>query len=291
MDGSNSLIEEIRGVDWLFWIYNSITLIFLIMMGREVNHRWLFALSNLALIFTSLLLIRFRINGFSTGFIDLLRNGYPYLYFFYLHWESGMIRYLFHSHSFDAIVQRWDLAVFGVHLNDILANFQPVWFSELISFSYFFYYLLMLLPFFLYRQNNNQKFRQFIFDISLLYLIHYFIFYLFPVLGPIQHHYEVFHDGVLFEPLMRMIYTLGDSPGGAMPSSHVAIAVLSLCWLFHGKKKVAWLVTPLLICLIFSTVYLSYHYAIDAVVGLADALLFYFVMQWLRIRFPKMAFT
>ena len=290
MDGSKSTLEETRTVDWLFWVYNTITLIFLILMGKRIENRWLFAFSNLALILISLLFIRFKVNGFSWSGIRILRNGYPYLFFFYLHWESGMIRKIFHALPFDPVVQQWDLAIFGVHPHSVLSQFQPLWFTELIHFGYFFYYILMLLPAILFYRKDLTAFRRFLFDISLLYLIHYFIFYAFPVHGPIEHHYNTFTNGILFEPIMKIIYSIGDSPGGAMPSSHVSIAVLSWCWLLVKRKRLALILAPLVLCLVFSTVYLSYHYAIDAIVGVAFGLLFFILMQWLRAKYPKVEF-
>ncbi len=292
MDGSNSsLTTEVRGVDWLFWIYNSITLALLLLFGGSVHNRWTFLASNFALLFISYFIIRFKVNGSANRWTIFLRNWYPYPYFFYLHWESGKINHLFFSHTFDPLVQQWDKAIFGVHLHDILYHFQPLWFSELIHFTYFFYYIIILLPAFLLYKNDFLSFKQFIYDISLLYLLHYFFFYVFPVLGPVTEHYVKFQHGVFFVPLMDLIYKIGDSPGGAIPSSHVSIAILSWCWIYLRRKTVAWCIFPILIGLIFSTVYLSYHYTIDAVSGLLVGLIFFFVMQWLRKKYGAMSFT
>jgi len=292
MDGSKtSLTTEVRGVDWLFWIYNSITVILLLLFGETVHNRWMYLSSNFGLIFISFFIIRFKVNGAPNPLMIMLRNGYPYFYFFYLHWESGEINHLIFTHSFDTLVQHWDKAIFGVHLHDILYQFQPLWFSELIHFTYFFYYILILLPAFLFYKNNFESFKKFIFDVSLLYLIHYFIFYIFPVLGPVAEHYARFRHGVFFVPLMDLIYKIGDSPGGAIPSSHISIAILSWCWIFIRKRNIAVSLIPLVLGLIFSTVYLSYHYAIDALTGLIIGILFFLMMQRLRQRFPNLSFT
>ena len=277
-----------RPTDWLFWSYNAIVVIFLILMGNRVEFRWLYLCSNLILIVASVIIIRMATRYPHNRIIRFLRHWYPFGYFFYLHWESGMIGLLFFDHRLDPIVAGWDLAIFGDYLHNILYQFQPLWFSEFIHFTYFFYYILMIMPaLILYLRNEELRFRNYLFELSLLYLIHYTIFYMFPVEGPIDLHLERFPDGLIFIPMMKIFYHIGDSPGGAMPSSHVSVAILSWWWMLHIRRRWMALLTFLTICLIFSTVYLSYHYAIDSVAGFLVGSVFVFVMSLLKKRYGR----
>lgn len=287
MDGSNT---DVKWSDWFFGIYNAVLVILLLLMGNHVHNRWLYFLSNLALILLSVLLIRGHHSYPEKKVLRFFRHWYPFLYFFYLHWESGMVGDLLFQGSFDAIVAAWDVALFGDYLHDILYRFQPLWFSEFIHFTYSFYYLLLLAPAFYLYQVDFHKFSQYVFDVSLLYLLHYTLFYMFPVIGPIEYHYAKFPDGLMFIPLMKFLYIIGDSPGGAMPSSHVSVAILSWYWLYKITPVLAWMAAFLVLCLIFSTVYLSFHYAIDAVAGLLVGTLFVLLMHWLRKTYHNHAF-
>jgi len=277
--------------DWLFWIYNTLVAVFLLLMGYRITYRWLYLLSNIALIVLSAVLIIYTRRYPHAKWLRFLRQWYPFGYFFYLHWESGMIGKLFFNHRFDYLVASWDFSLFGDYLHNILYQFQPLWFSEFIHFTYFFYYILLFLPaVILYFQGDHLRFRNYVFDVSLLYLIHYTVFYIFPVVGPIEHHLSKFPDGVLFIPLMKLFYKIGDSPGGAMPSSHVSVAVLGWFWMLHIRRRWMPVLTFLVVCLIFSTVYLSYHYAIDSLVGFIVGVLFVVAMQYLRRRYGRETF-
>ncbi|MCF7803911.1 MAG: phosphatase PAP2 family protein [Candidatus Marinimicrobia bacterium] len=286
MDGSDNTF---RLTDWLFWIYNAIVVILLLLMGNHVEGRWVYLGANFGLIILSVLLIHLRHRFPGSPVFSILRNWYPLLYFFFLHWESGMIGDILFQGSFDSLVAAWDYALFGDYLHNILYRYQPIWFSEFIHFTYFFYYLLLIAPALLLYRDDREKFASYVFDVSLFYLIQYTIFYMFPVIGPIEHHYAKFPDGVLFIPLMKILYVLGDSPGGAVPSSHVSVALLSWYWLYKIKPRLALPSLFLVACLVFSTVYLSFHYAIDAVAGLIFGVLLIRFLDYLRSRYGEYA--
>ncbi len=279
-----------RYSDCLFWCYNSIVVIFLVLSGHRVDHRWALLSSNVGLILLSVAIIRVYWRQPENTLFRFARHWYPFFYFSYLHWESGMIRHLFHPHSFDALVKYWDLSLFGDYLHNILYQFQPIWFAECIHFTYFFYYILIFLTGLLLYRSDLRNYKRYIFDITILYLAHYTVFYVFPVVGPIDLHLARFPDGVIFIPLMKFLYRVGDSPGGAMPSSHVSVAVLAWVWLYRYSKKIAMMASVFTVSLIFSTVYLSYHYAIDTVAGFAVGVFFVVLMFFLRRRYGEYSF-
>jgi len=280
-----------RWSDVFFLSYNTIVSVFLLLSGYGVEFRWWLLLSNIALILANVGVVRLHQLYATNRPLRIARNWYPFVYFSYLHWESGMLRHLFHSHSFDPLVRSWDLAIFGNYLHNILYQFQPLWFAEFVHFTYFYYYILLLLPGFLFFRHDMQRFKNYVFDITLLYLIQYTIFYVFPVIGPIALHSARFPDGVLFIPLMKFLYRVGDSPGGAMPSSHVSVAVLAWTWLYRYRKSYALALSLFTVSLIFSTVYLSYHYAVDAIAGFLLGVIFVIIMGLLRRNYGKYAFT
>ena len=77
--------------------------------------------------------------------------------------------------------------------------------------------------------------------------------------------------------VMNFLFANGDLDGGAMPSSHVAGALVVVIYAFKYLKRWFWAVLGLFIPLTLSTVYNSYHYATDIIAGLAAGWLFYFI--------------
>lgn len=57
--------------------------------------------------------------------------------------------------------------------------------------------------------------------------------------------------------------------GGAFPSAHVAASVVALAALWIWRRGWLWVFVPLVANLTVAAVYLHYHYAIDAIVGVA----------------------
>ena len=84
----------------------------------------------------------------------------------------------------------------------------------------------------------------------------------------------IFPEPVLdgpFHKLMGMIYHYFETDGAAFPSSHVAIALVTVYFSFCYLRRIRWfhLVMAILLCL--STVYCRYHYAVDVLGGALTA--------------------
>ncbi|MGZ4164870.1 MAG: phosphatase PAP2 family protein, partial [Tumebacillaceae bacterium] len=56
------------------------------------------------------------------------------------------------------------------------------------------------------------------------------------------------------------------------PSLHTGISVVMLVNVWRHSRRLVWLYAPLVTMIIFSTVYLRLHYAIDVIAGIALAL-------------------
>jgi membrane-associated phospholipid phosphatase len=74
---------------------------------------------------------------------------------------------------------------------------------------------------------------------------------------------------------MDFLFANGDLDGGAMPSSHVAGALVVVIYAFKYLKSWFWATLGLFIPMTFSTVYNSYHYATDIIAGLIAGWLLY----------------
>jgi membrane-associated phospholipid phosphatase len=73
------------------------------------------------------------------------------------------------------------------------------------------------------------------------------------------------------------------------PSMHVAISCLVWLYAFRNSRPLFWLLSPLILSLWVSTIYLRYHYLVDVAAGLVLAPASFLLANWLFGRFGDMA--
>lgn len=177
--------------------------------------------------------------------------------------------------SFDAMVQRWDLWLFGLQpafaWPRSLANY---WVAEFLSFCYLTFYAIgFATPGVLWATGRKEAARQAMFALLLTMFACYSIFLLFPVGGP--SYFWPWAEGPEWSgPLVKVvrgIITGGDSWGTAFPSSHVAGSVVALVFAFRGWKPLGWILLVPVTGILLAVVYLQIHYGVDAIAGLAMA--------------------
>jgi membrane-associated phospholipid phosphatase len=71
------------------------------------------------------------------------------------------------------------------------------------------------------------------------------------------------------------------------PSMHVAISFVVWLYAYRNSRKLFWLLTPLILSLWLSTLYLHYHYLVDVVAGLVLAPLSFVLANWMFRRFGE----
>jgi membrane-associated phospholipid phosphatase len=180
--------------------------------------------------------------------------------------------------TYDAVVARIDLAVFGRHLNLLWMPGMPqVWLSELMHMVYFAYYPMIFLPPLLVAiAGRRHAFQDITFRLMTTYVGCYLIYLVFPVVGPAElmpHYAGPLTEGMFFQ-LTTAARDGGDSLGTAFPSSHSAGAVTAafIAWRWF-RPAAAWAVSLQAGGVLLATVYTQNHFAIDAVAGLAAAIL------------------
>ena len=219
---------------------------------------------------------RFRIDRWKAGAVVL--DFYPLVGFGLFYSEVGpLVRAMHVGGLHDAAIQNLEQIIFGfqpaqeLHL---LWPWRPL--GEYLHLGYFAYYFLTpTLAVVLWLRRPRREFEIAIGTVSLSYYLCFAIFLLYPVVGP--YHAFPRSDpatvGYLLPGLVRSVLDRGSSLGAAFPSSHVAVAVT--VWImamrFHVRlSRVFALIVP---ALIVGVVYGGYHYAVDALAGVALAIL------------------
>ncbi|HXV85788.1 MAG TPA: phosphatase PAP2 family protein [Gemmatimonadales bacterium] len=214
-----------------------------------------------------------------------LRDFYPLIIISGLYTEIGIVnqqlpREVIFSH--DALLQRWELAIFGSQpARDWIRAWPSVFWSGVLHLAYFAYYPIVLFgPLGLALRGQRAGARHVILLIMTSYVLCYVVFILFPVAGP---NYVFPHPtGPVREVWSaRMVYGLldqGSSIGAAFPSSHVAATVATTLGVAQHWRRMAWVFVPAAVLLTVGTVYCQMHYVIDATAGLVVG-----VAAWLMV--------
>ncbi|MEY4387024.1 MAG: putative rane protein [Verrucomicrobiota bacterium] len=253
------------------------------------------------------LLIRASAKSPQNRVLDFLRNFYPVLLYTAFYRETGSLNQMVHTGYVDPTFFRLDEQIFGFAPSfKFMDAFPQTWVSEIFYFSYFSYYLMITgvgLALFL---RERKQFYHYVSVCSFVFYVCYTIYIFLPVVGPRIYYRELvdfdlppdvipsvvpeFPASVQAGPffkIMAVIYHNFESPGAAFPSSHVAIALVTVYFSFLYLRKIRWphLVLALLLCA--STVYGRYHYAIDVAAGALTTAIFLPLGNWLYRKFGK----
>jgi len=223
--------------------------------------------------------------------LDFLRHFYPVLLYVGFYRETGALNHMLTSTYLDPVFIRFDAALFGLQPSLAFMEYLPYWpVSEVLYIAYFSYYLMIVgVGLALYVRNRAQFFH-YVSVVSFVFYVCYLVYIFTPVMGPRIFHREIngyslpptvqpevvpeFPAAVqagLFFRIMGWIYETFEAPGAAFPSSHVVVAIATLCFSFRYLRRIRFLHLLAVVLLCLSTVYCRYHYVVDVVAGVAAA--------------------
>jgi membrane-associated phospholipid phosphatase len=281
-----TLVEQFNAIDWATMAYLGITGFAVLVFHANLDNWYRFIVVRTVIASALLVMIKFSPLAAIHG-LRVLRYWYPALLFPYFYTETGSLNQMVLQGYWDPFFAEIDLFIFGTHPNlwlyDRLNDFT---FNEIIHFCYFSYYFIAtLLGVVLYLRRDIAFARSF-FGISVGFYACYLLYMFIPVVGPLHYREDRFLDGGLFVQIMDWIYANAEKPGAAFPSSHVAIASMTLLYAFKSHRPTFWVFLPLVLGLIFSTIYGFYHYVIDVIAGLVVGYVFFRVCnRWFDRRF------
>jgi membrane-associated phospholipid phosphatase len=205
------------------------------------------------------------------AFVRILYPGMLVMFFYTM---TGGQMFLLFDRFFDNQVVGWERALFGeeitLYIDQHLLNVPT---TEVLSFCYFCYYLIF--PGFLisaFIQRHDKIIREYLTATCLTFFVSYALFWLYPVEGPRWYLTgEYAHE--VYGPLLRklVVYVIDHAAvhGGAMPSSHTGVALVTLVFCFRYYRRAAWWLLPIVTGLALGTFWGRFHYFSDTVVGAA----------------------
>jgi membrane-associated phospholipid phosphatase len=182
-----------------------------------------------------------------------------------------------HPRDFDWQLAAIDHRMFGVHPTVWMERllFPPL--TEVLQIIYASYYFLpIILGAVLWRKGWMEKFHFWVFVLMFGFYLSYLGYIAVPAIGPrfiLAAEQTQPLAGVWFFETIRA--TLDKAEGitrDCFPSGHTELTILVLYYAYRFHRPTFyWMLGPVL-ALIFSTVYLRYHYVIDVIAGAALAL-------------------
>lgn len=205
-------------------------------------------------------------------FWKIVRVLYPVFLFTLFYEAVGPQIFMVFDQPFDSSVVRLEKLIFGVDPAFALQPHMEIWLNELMNFGYSSYYLMLPgVVAILLLKRRVRSLERMVLAAAVTFYLCYFIFIFYPVVGPRFHlddYYYLPFIGPFFTPLTQRILAAGGLYGGAMPSSHCAVALVALWALAREVRKATIPAFLLLTLLCVSTVYGRYHYLTDVVIGL-----------------------
>ncbi|HYQ48332.1 MAG TPA: phosphatase PAP2 family protein, partial [Thermodesulfovibrionales bacterium] len=184
----------------------------------------------------------------------------------------GHLVHAINPQDIDPLLIRLDRLLFGGHPTVMMERIMMPLLTDLLQVAYSSYYLLpVTLGAVLLIRKRDDAFDRSLFLIMFCFYLSYAGYLLFPALGPrftmshLQH--EELRGLFLTGPIQELLNRLEGIKRDAFPSGHTGIALTVLVLSRRYEKSLFRLFLPFVTALIFSTVYLRYHYVVDVLAG------------------------
>ena len=237
------------------------------------------------------------IRKFVRPYWNIVRDWFPFLIILMMYYSLwGAATHLLVTHDRDTALFAWDHRLFGFEPSLALQRIISPPLTAWMEFAYSFHlYNIPIVACFIYMCRPRQRFREMMFGLVLVTLFGLIGYILVPAVGPLyalRNQYTV----PLTQPLAifsRQIDFMDYAriTRDVFPSLHVGISFVVWLYAWRNSKALFWILSPFMLSLWFSTVYLRYHYFIDCVAGFIIAPLAYCLANWLFARFGEVSVT
>jgi membrane-associated phospholipid phosphatase len=184
---------------------------------------------------------------------------------------------------YDSYLAKIDRMIFGTDPTTISLYFNNPWFTEFIQIIYGIFYLMpVFFALELYLGHKYEQLKYAMFVVFIGFYLSFLGYLMLPAIGPrfTIHTFSSIDTelpGIFFTKLLRQVIDFGESiPAGvanpeafaqrdAFPSGHTIMIVLITYLSRKVRSKSFYFYFPYACLMIFSTVYLRYHYVADLI--------------------------
>ncbi len=261
-----------------------ISVISLVCMNRIPEWRWIVPINTLLILFIFFIARRFSAAPKSSP-LRWLRDWYTVAVIVWVFKAIYFMVFPIRGVDYDGILIDIDLWLFGVNPTEWMAQFAHPVLTEILQIVYASYYFLFLVTGYeLYRNGRMREFYYLMFLVAYGFYLSYLGYFAVPAIGPrfTIHDYHTMHEtlpGIYFTDTIRYLLDAGESiPYGVpnpedyvqrdvFPSGHTQLTLVLMYAVVLYRMRIRTFILIVGSLLIFSTVYLWYHYVIDIIAG------------------------
>ncbi|HEX6810242.1 MAG TPA: phosphatase PAP2 family protein [Planctomycetota bacterium] len=175
-----------------------------------------------------------------------------------------------HPEPWEYVWLQWDRAVFGSDLAVLADRWLGPLCVDVLQIVYTsFYFIPIAAVISALRGRGWAAFDRALLIVVAGFLASYLGYVLVPTLSPalvLAHAAEP--QGLSVTPFLRHVIDAGEAnPHNCFPSGHTMLTIVSLIVAWRWNRRWCWVLLPLVLTLIASTVLLRYHWATDVVAG------------------------
>jgi membrane-associated phospholipid phosphatase len=232
-----------------------------------------------------------RLREFVRPYWEILRDWFPFLVILLMYYSLwGEATLLMVTTDRDAELIAWDERLFGVQASVAIQPIISPPLTAWMELAYTFHIVnIPIVACFIYLRRSRRRFREMMAGVLVVSFFGLLGYLLVPAIGPVytlRDQYTV----PLSQPLAivnRQIEFMDFAriKRDVFPSLHVGISFLVWLYAFRNSRRLFWILSPFILSLWVSTVYLRYHYLVDVVAGLVLAPPCFLLANWLFKRF------
>ncbi|NJD55203.1 MAG: phosphatase PAP2 family protein [Nitrospirae bacterium] len=275
-----NVLLQLRPADALNFFFLAILTVITVAYRHVVDHTAHLILLYSGLFFAQAFLILFREKNRAFHWVYHLI--FPTISILVIFDSLGHLVHAINPQDIDPLLISLDRLLFGGHPTVMMEHIMTPLLTDLLQLAYSSYYFLpVTLGAVLLIRRREDAFDRSLFLIMFCFYLSYAGYLLFPALGPrftmnhLQH--EELRGLFLTGPVQELLNRLEGIKRDAFPSGHTGIALTVLVLSRQYEKKLFRLFLPFVTALIFSTVYLRYHYVVDVLAGVILAALTLFL--------------
>jgi len=285
MEFVKKTIKKLSALDSTVIIFLSLLTLANLIFGSVVPRAYIFIALNICL--TALIYIVAELYNKKPGrIVNLIHWFYPYPIVFITFKELyNMIKPLRPS-DYDWLLIKIDHFIWGCNPTWMLYNIANPVLTEILQICYTSFYILpFILAVTLLAQKHELEAEYVVFSVVYGFFLSYMAYFALPAIGPrfTLHDFartDEMLPGLFIAPIFREWINAGESiPRGTLhpallvqrdvfPSGHTMMTAIVMYLSVKFKSKAKYVVLPVGALLIFSTVYLRYHYVIDVMAGM-----------------------
>jgi membrane-associated phospholipid phosphatase len=190
------------------------------------------------------------------------------------------------THDRDLDLIAWDQRLFGFQASVALQKIVTPSLTAWMEFAYFFHLPnIPIVACFLYIWRPRERFREMMCGVLVVTALGLMGYLLVPGVGPmyalrsqftvpLDQPFTILSQQAEFVDFARV-------QRDVFPSLHVGISFIVWLYAWRNSKRLFWILSPLILSLWLSTVYLRYHYLVDVVAGLILAPLCFCFSNWM----------